>query len=63
MSETKPRRGGKYLRKKQDTGIRLVIPFLVTLAVMTVVSFILPLRPTVSQMEKRELAKFPEFSW
>ena len=35
MSETKPRRGGKYLRKKQDTGIRLVIPFLVTLAVMT----------------------------
>ena len=63
MSDTKPRRGGKFLRKKQDTGIRLVIPFLLTLAVMSVVSFLIPLRPTVSQMEKRELAKFPDFSW
>ncbi len=63
MSETKTKRtGGRFLRKKPDTGIKLVIPFLVTLAVMTVVAFIIPLRPTVSQMEKRELAKFPEFS-
>lgn len=50
---------------KQDpnkTGFRLVIPFFVTLAVLTVVSFIIPLRPTQSQMEKRNLAEFPEFS-
>ena len=30
---------------------------------MTVVAFLLPLRPKVSETEKRELAKFPEFTW
>ena len=45
------------------SGIRLVIPFFVVLGLLTVVSFIIPLRPTVSYEEKRELAKFPEFSW
>ena len=44
------------------TGFRLVIPFFITLAVLTVVSFIIPLRPTQSQMEKRNLAAFPKFS-
>ena len=48
--------------KKPDTGIKWVIPFLLTLAVLTVVSFIIPLRPTQSQSEKRNLAQFPEFS-
>ena len=38
------------------------IPFFIALAVLTVVSFILPLRPTQSQAEKRALAEFPEFS-
>ena len=54
--ETETREG------KHDSGIRLVIPFFVVLAVLTVVSFLIPLRPTVSYSEKRELAKFPEFS-
>ncbi len=51
--------------KKQEnkSGIRLVIPFFLVLGVLTVVSFLIPLRPTRSQMEKRELAVFPEFSW
>lgn len=40
----------------------LAIPFFVVLTVLTVVSFIIPLRPTVSYSEKRELAKFPEFT-
>lgn len=40
----------------------LAAPFFVTLAVLTVVSFVIPLRPTVSYSEKRELARFPEFS-
>ena len=44
------------------TGLRLALPFFVTLAVLTVVSFIIPLRPSQSQMEKRNLAEFPEFS-
>lgn len=39
------------------------IPFFLVLAVLTVVSFIIPLRPTQSYSEKRNLAEFPEFSW
>lgn len=55
----------KYLKKapERTPGFRLVIPFFVVLGLLTVVSFIIPLRPTVSYEEKRELAKFPEFSW
>ena len=48
--------------KKTGSGAKLVIPFFLALAVLTVVSFIIPLRPTQSQMEKRNLAEFPEFS-
>lgn len=43
-------------------GTKLVIPFFVAMGLLTVISFIIPLRPTVSYEEKRELAKFPEFS-
>lgn len=56
----------KYIRKKpmgrKDPGIGYALPFFLVLAVLTVASFIIPLRPTVSYIEKRELAKFPEFS-
>ena len=38
------------------------IPFFVVMAVLTVVSFIIPLRPAQSYSEKRSLAEFPEFS-
>jgi len=38
------------------------IPFFVVLAILTVVSFIIPLRPTQSMNEKRNLAQFPEFT-
>lgn len=41
---------------------RFAIPFLVVLAALTIVSFTIPLRPTRSQSEKRNLAEFPEFS-
>ncbi len=34
-----------------------------TFMVISTVCFIIPLRPTVSESEKRELAKFPEFSF
>jgi len=40
----------------------LALPFFGALAVLTVVSFLLPLRPGFSESEKRELAAFPEFS-
>ena len=41
----------------------LSIPFFIALGILTAVSFLIPLRPVRSQMEKRELAAFPEFSW
>lgn len=34
-----------------------------TFMVISTICFIIPLRPTVSESEKRELAKFPEFSF
>lgn len=54
----------KFLKQNPDRtpGFKYAIPFLATLGLLTVVSFIIPLRPTVSYEEKRELAKFPEFS-
>jgi len=48
--------------KCPEPGSRLAIPFLMVLCVLTVVAFIIPLRPTVSEAEKRELTKFPAFS-
>ena len=41
---------------------RYAIPFFAVLAIIAIISFIIPLRPTVSYLEKRELAKFPEFT-
>lgn len=48
-------------KNEKRRSLLLVIPFFVVLAVLTVVSFLLPLRPTISNSEKRELTKFPEF--
>lgn len=39
------------------------VPFLSVLAILTVASFLIPLRPTRSYVEKRNLAEFPDFSW
>ena len=55
-------RKARFLRRKSDHGLKLAMPFIIVLSVLTVVSFIIPLRPTVSISEKRELHKFPEFS-
>ena len=41
---------------------KLAIPFLTVLVLLTIVAFIIPLRPTVSESEKRELTAFPAFS-
>lgn len=38
------------------------LPFFLTLGILTVIAWILPLRPTVSAKEKRTLETFPEFS-
>ena len=42
--------------------IKLAVSF-VSVIIITTICFIIPLRPTVSESEKRELAKFPEFSF
>lgn len=47
----------------KSSGIGLAAPFLCVMALLTVLSFIIPLRPTQSQMEKRNLAEFPDFTW
>lgn len=58
------RKQGKYEIQAQEPAPKgkLAIPFFLILTVLTVAAFIIPLRPTVSYSEKRELAKFPEFS-
>lgn len=41
---------------------RLAAPFFAVLFVLTVIVFIIPLRPTESESEKRSLAEFPELT-
>lgn len=52
----------EFEERKYKPRARYAIPFFVVLAVLSVVSFIIPLRPTQSYSEKRNLAEFPEFS-
>ena len=49
-------------KQKTPVSVRYVIPFFLVLAILTVCAFIIPLRPTRSQSEKRNLAQFPEFT-
>lgn len=51
--DPKPKKGGRAVQ---------VIAFFVVLFAGMVISLIIPLRPTVSASEKRDLAKFPKFS-
>lgn len=52
----------KQENRSPDTGFWKVLPFFLVLGGLTIASFLISLRPTVSYAEKRELAKFPEFS-
>ena len=49
--------------EKQKKNPWLTLPFFLVLGILTVISFLFPLRPVRSQMEKRNLAEFPEFTW
>ena len=54
----------RYLRKMEyRPGPKFSVPFFVILGILTVISFLLPLRPQRSYAEKRELARFPDFSF
>lgn len=50
------------MKKTDKKGFLLALPFFLVLAALTVISFLIPLRPTFSDSEKRELTPFPEFS-
>lgn len=63
-----PHKNGKKRRKKEkqniDKALALkVVAFFLMLYVGATVSFIIPLRPTYSESEKRDLKEFPEFSF
>lgn len=47
---------------RQKAALRRSIPFYAALAALTVFAWLLPLRPSYSLLEKRELEKFPAFS-
>ena len=57
------RKKHKYEAERFTRDYKLVRPFIWVLAILTIVSFIIPLRPTQSYSEKRNLAEFPEFSF
>lgn len=48
--------------KDGKKNFKYAVPFFAVLAAITVAAWLLPLRPTSSTDEKRELASFPEFS-
>lgn len=52
----------KHKKSKHEPSAWYAVPFFLVLTVITVISFIIPLRPTRSNSEKRDLAKFPEFT-
>ena len=58
MDKTKQERQ----EKKLQPGKLYAVPFFLVLTILTVVAFIIPLRPAQSYSEKRNLAEFPEFS-
>ena len=48
------------IRRRHE--LELAGPFVVVLAVLTLIAFIIPLRPETSMREKRRLHEFPAFS-
>lgn len=57
--EPAPRRSSPKLRRR---ALRTTAPFYAALALLTVLAWTLPLRPSYSAMEKRDLQPFPDFS-
>ena len=50
----------KNIRERHER--ELAGPFIAVLAVLTVIAFLVPLRPETSMREKRKLHEFPAFS-
>ncbi|MEG2007578.1 MAG: DHHW family protein [Oscillospiraceae bacterium] len=66
LPEEKPNSEGRATRREKREAethrLRLALPFFTVMALLTVVAFIIPLRPKESMSEKRELTAFPSFS-
>jgi len=61
-SEDKPERPDRSAGLRRST-VAFSLPFLLCLAVISVISWCIPLRPTVSYTENRNLAVLPDFSF
>ena len=60
---TEERHAPKRISRKKKRRIRnTVLPFFLSLGILTAVAWCIPLRPTFSALEKRELQHFPTFS-
>ena len=61
--EEQPRKSRRELREQKEQprrrAVRQTAPFITALALVTVIAWLVPLRPTVSDAEKRELKSFP----
>lgn len=53
----------KVSRKKKKRALRKSVPFFAVFAVITLCAWMIPLRPTVSVRENRNLDRFPSFSF
>lgn len=49
-------------KKRIKTYLLQILSFVLTIGILSIIGFIIPLRPSYSETEKRELAKFPEFT-
>ncbi len=58
----KPKKKEAVTRKPKNPYFLKIASFFIMLYAGTVLAFIIPIRPTYSEAEKRDLAKFPEFS-
>ncbi|MBQ7322712.1 MAG: hypothetical protein IJW99_11490 [Clostridia bacterium] len=54
---------GASLRETRKTAVRKLCVFAALLVIFFVIGLLLPLRPATSALEKRELTKFPSFTW
>lgn len=62
MNDSGKYKSEKARRREQNRRrARVAAPFFTALFVLTIVAFIIPLRPTESESEKRRLTEFPRF--
>ena len=59
---SKKRKDKKIKEKVNKTVLVKTVSFFMLVYLGTMVAFIIPLRPTYSESEKRDLHKFPEFT-